>query len=274
MISATNIKMPTLNPIMKAECSRNDRRTADGFCSAFGFFKSACLMTISAPFYPESCRTRRCWLSSSRQRCIHNRQLMPLCHKMHLGNSKYPAQFLGRHLHRPWRRCSAWGWLRESRRHRGVKGRIAFDLLHDLMDVPVQYCDGTEPLEKGECLFTVRCSPTPVRINSPQRNMCKEHDRRTVLVLAQIFLQPVELRRPEFPHAFQLNYIHQADEVHAFVIEAVPSISGRTFAIPLKVKLSIVDRSVMLARDIKYLPFGARQYLVHRVEFTWLGSVC
>src|SRR5580698_11382570 len=198
---------------------------------------------------------------------------MPLCHKMHLGNSKYAAQFLGRHLHRAGRRCSAWGWLRESRRHRGVKGRIALHLLHDLVDMPVQYRHGTESLKKGEGLFTVRCSPTPVRINSPQRNMCKEHNRCTVLVLAQVFLQPVQLRRPEFPHTFQLHYIHQSDEVHAFVIEAVPSVSRGTFAISLKVELSVVDRSVMLARDIKYLPFGARQYLIHRVEFARLGSM-
>jgi hypothetical protein len=155
-----------------------------------------------------------------------------------------------------------------------MKCRVALHLLHDLMNVPVQHRERTESLKERKGLFTVRCAPAPVWIDCPERNMREEHDRGAVLVLAQILLQPIELSLTESSHALQLNYIHQADEMYPSVIEAVPPVSGGTFAVSLKVKLSVVDRSVMLARNIKYLPPGTCQHLIHRVEFGGLGRVC
>src|SRR6478609_5673297 len=54
------------------------------------------------------------------------------------GDAEKLAQFLRRYLHWSWRGCFARLGLWESRRARGVERHVAFDLLHDLMNVPVQ----------------------------------------------------------------------------------------------------------------------------------------
>ena len=72
-----------------------------------------------------------------------------------------------------------------------------------------------------------------VGINRPQRNMREDHDGRAALEAVQILLQPVELRLAEFAHALELHHVDQADEVHAFVVEAVPAVSLGAFAVAI-----------------------------------------
>jgi hypothetical protein len=57
-----------------------------------------------------------------------------------------------------------------------VEGNVAFDLLHNLVDVSVEHGYRSEALQIGECLGTVLGARTPLRIDDPQRNVGKDHD--------------------------------------------------------------------------------------------------
>ena len=88
----------------------------------------------------------------------------------------------------------------------------------------------------------------------------------------QILLQPVELRLAELAHAFQLHHVDQADEVHAFVVEAVPAISLRAFAVALEIQLSVVDGGVVFAGHVEDLA-ARSENLIERVELRGLGGM-
>ena len=79
--------------------------------------------------------------------------------------------------------------------------------------------------------------------------------------------------RAELAHAFELHDVDQADEVNAFVIEAVPAVAGGALAVAREVELAVVDRGVVLAGNVEDLALGSRQELVERVELGGLRSV-
>ena len=62
--------------------------------------------------------------------------------------------------------------------HRGLERDGAFDLLHHLMDVPVEHGDRAEALQIGQRLCRVIGSPAPLRIERPERHMREDDDRR------------------------------------------------------------------------------------------------
>ena len=76
---------------------------------------------------------------------------------------------------------------------------LTFDLLHHLVNMAVQHGHGTEPLDVRQCLFAVVGSPTPVRIDSPQRNVGKQHNGGTGRTALEIVLQPFQLLVTERP---------------------------------------------------------------------------
>src|SRR5665213_4119836 len=104
---------------------------------------------------------------------------------------------------------------------------VAFHLLHDWMDVPVQHGDRTETLQIPESLLAVVGAPSPVGINRPERNMCEHDDRRTAFQVPYIILQPLELVRAERAKAagLEVHYVDEADEVRALVVNTVPAVS-------------------------------------------------
>ena len=61
-----------------------------------------------------------------------------------------------------------------------MEGHVAFHLLHDLVDVPVQHSDGPETLQEHQGLHAVIRAPTPIGIDGPQRDMGENDDRRAV----------------------------------------------------------------------------------------------
>src|SRR3954447_11906448 len=80
-------------------------------------------------------------IPSGRKRGVDERDAIVAAHEHRIGDAEHLAQLLGRHLERPRRRRRGRRGLRESRRPGGVKSDAAFDLLGDLMDVPVENGD-------------------------------------------------------------------------------------------------------------------------------------
>jgi len=92
--------------------------------------------------------------------------------------------------------------------------------------------------------------PIPNRIDGPQWNVGKKHDRRAGRAALEIFLQPLQLFVTERPHAssFQIGNIHETHEVNTFVIEAGPPRALGALPIALEILLAVVGQHVMLAR--------------------------
>ena len=96
--------------------------------------------------------------------------------------------------------------------------------------------------------------------------MRKDHDGSAALQAAQVLLDPIELRLPQPAHPLKLHHVDQSNEMHTLVVEAVPAIALRSFAVSLQIQLAVVDGSVMFARHIKHLPLRADQDLFQCVE--------
>src|SRR5947207_3130811 len=109
---------------------------------------------------------------------VHDRERVIALDIVDISDSKDRTESLRFDLHRArfWR--GAWRRLWERGGHCGVKRDVAFHFLHDLMDVAVQNRDGSESSQKPERLFGVICSPAPLRINRPKRNVCEHYNRR------------------------------------------------------------------------------------------------
>src|ERR1700677_1597458 len=151
---------------------------------------------------------------------------------IHAGEAEHAAQLIGGNDHGAALGRGASNRLREGGRTRGMKGDIAFHLLHDLVNVSVEDGHGTETLEHVERLCSIGSSPAPFRINLPQRHVREYHDGRTGGKGREVLFQPVELVRAEGAQALigLAKDVDQPDEVNALLVEAVPAIAERTLA--------------------------------------------
>src|SRR5215469_18107175 len=136
----------------------------------------------------------------------------------------------------------------ERGRHRGVKRNFAIDFLHDLVNVAVQHRDRTEAFDIRQGLLAIVGSPAPIGIDRPQWNVCEENNRSAGRATLKIVLQPFQLLVTERSHTtgLQVGYVYKTDEMHALVVEAIPSRSFRVLSIALKVLLAVVGQHVML----------------------------
>src|SRR5207249_5978916 len=75
----------------------------------------------------------------SRKRRIDDRQRVLPLNVIHIRDSKYALELLRRYSHRSWRIRLARLRLRKRRRRRRMERDVAFDLLHRLMNVPVEH---------------------------------------------------------------------------------------------------------------------------------------
>ena len=78
-------------------------------------------------------------------------------------------------------------------------------------------------------------APAPFGIDRPQRNVREDDDGRAAGEPFHIIFEPLELLGAELAQAagLQVHHVDQADEVHAFVIEAVPAVALRALAVAL-----------------------------------------
>src|SRR5437773_1777088 len=119
-------------------------------------------------------------LFRSRKRRIDNRQRVLPLNVVHIRDSKYAFELLRRYFHRSWRIRLARLRLRKRGRRRGMKRYVAFDLLHGLMNVPVEHRHRAELLQVGQRLRAVFRTPAPLRIHRPEWDVREYHDGRAV----------------------------------------------------------------------------------------------
>ena len=119
---------------------------------------------------------------------------------------------------------------------------LPFDFLHDLVNMAVSHGHGTEALHQRQGLLAIVGPPTPIAIDSPKRNVREDHNRGARRVALEIVLKPLELFLPERAHAsgFQVGHIHETDEMHPLVIEAVISRTFCAFPVALEIFLAVV----------------------------------
>ena len=131
---------------------------------------------------------------------------------------------------------------------------MPFDFLHHLMDVAVQHRHGAEPLQVRQRPRAVVGAPAPLGIHRPQRNVGEDDDRRAALETLDVLLEPLELFVAERAETagLQVDDVHEADEVHAVLVEAVPAGALRAFAESLQVALAVVLEHVVFAGDVEH----------------------
>src|SRR5271169_3962869 len=150
---------------------------------------------------------------------------------------QHALQLIGWNFHGAWRRRGSRCRLRERSGQSRVERDVAFHLLHDLMDMPIQDGNRAEALQVSEGLLAVVGAPTPFGINRPERDV-REHDhRRAAFQVPYIILEPLELLGAERSEAagFEVHYVDEANEVRALVVKAVPALSFRIFTEAIQV---------------------------------------
>src|SRR6185437_5229266 len=94
------------------------------------------------------------------------------------GQAQEGAEFFGRNFHRTGCGRRTRLWLGESGRGGGMESDVAFHLKHGLVDVSVQHGYRSESFQQAKGLFAVARTPAPLRIDSPERDMGEDYDRR------------------------------------------------------------------------------------------------
>ncbi len=192
-------------------------------------------------------------LFSARQRAVGDGERLGALPVGDVGDAEDAAQLSGRYQLGAGRGRGARRRLRERGRARGVERHVAFNLLHDLVDVPVEHGHRSEAGQQGERLRRILGAPAPFRRNRPQRDMGEDHNRGLCALALQVVGEPGELVGSEIAHAasFEVDHVDEADEVHAVLVERVPAGAARVLAVALQVGLagSLVDH-VMLARNV------------------------
>src|ERR1700688_3752596 len=99
----------------------------------------------------------------------------------HYGDAGYPKhrrQLIRGDLKRPGSGPHAGERLRIGSRASRVESHVAFDLLHNLMNVTVEHGDRAESAQLAHELIRITRTPTPRLIDRPQRHMGKDDDGR------------------------------------------------------------------------------------------------
>ena len=153
---------------------------------------------------------------------------------------------------------------------------VAFDLLHELVDVAVENGHRAEALEIAERDGSVVRTPAPARIDRPQGDVGEDDDRRRGAQALDVVLQPLELIGSEKAEAagLQVGHVDEADEVHAGLIEAVPAGALGVLAVALEIGLAgpLID-DIVLTGNVVHLQTGAADELCGVVELGRLGEM-
>ena len=115
--------------------------------------------------------------------------------------------------------------LREGSRHRGVESHVTFDFLEHLVDVTVKHRHRAEALQISQSAFAIACSPAPLRINRPERDVREDDNRRARSEIFHVGLEPFELLVAELSQTAGLKVqdVDQSNEMDSVLVEAVLS---------------------------------------------------
>src|SRR3984957_2312190 len=93
--------------------------------------------------------------------------------------------------------------------------------------------------------------------------------------MLHVVLEPLELIMAEIakPVALQVHHVHQADEVHAVRLEAVPAVALGALAEAVQVAFAVLLQDVVLARDGVHRQLGAAAKLCRGIELRRLGKM-
>ena len=85
--------------------------------------------------------------------------------------------------------------------------------------------------------------------------MGKDNNRSTVRAPGEIFFQPRQLfcSQSSESTSFQIDDVHEGNEVYSFVVKAVPPGSLGAFAVALEILLAVIGEHVMFAGHEKRL---------------------
>ena len=101
------------------------------------------------------------WRFSWRACCRSPRGACRPCRTSTRRDAEHRAQLLRRHAHRSGRGRRTRRGLRESGRSRGVEGDVAFNFLHDLVNMTVQHRDRAEALQQARAPAALSSVPHP-----------------------------------------------------------------------------------------------------------------
>src|SRR4051794_959636 len=134
------------NPLREDRSTR--RRPAGGAVRSASSFLNFEVMDMKSFLFEEyRLRPKPRLAPSADQRLIDDGQRFSAANEIDGGDAEIFAEVAGSHFHRPRRGSGAGGRLREGGRARGVERDIAFHLLHNLMNVPVEHRHRAEPLQ-------------------------------------------------------------------------------------------------------------------------------
>ncbi len=140
----------------------------------------------------------------------------------------------------------------------------------------VEHGHRAEPLQHRQRLGAVVGAPAPLLVDDPQRHVGEHHHRLARRTARKVLLQPAQLVGPQVAHAAALELldVHQADEVHAGVVEAVPAVAQGSLAVAVQEGLALpLVEQVVLAGNMERLEPRLAQDLVRVVEFLRLGEL-
>src|SRR5512143_3598395 len=156
--------------IFTSASAANAGETASNITKPARLAAITCCVLVIVSFRPLS-------PSSARKRRVGDGERLAAHPHRDAGDAEHRAKPIRRHRHGARRGRRPSYRLREAGGSRGMEGHVAFDLLHDLVDVAVEHGHRTEPLQHGERLHAVVGAPAPFGINRPERDMGEDDDR-------------------------------------------------------------------------------------------------
>src|SRR5262249_37642077 len=196
-----------------------------------------------------------------------------------VSNSQYVVQLLRGHFHGAGGGSCTGSWLWEGRRHRRVKGDVAFDFLQNLVDVAIQHGDRAEAFQQAQSLLTILGDPSPGGVDGPQGDVGEDDEGRAAGEPCDIVFEPVQLVLTEAAQArcLEVQDVDEPDEMHALVVKALPAIPRGPLPVAVEKLLPAIKKDVMLAGHVKYLAgintFEALSERVERPGFLAMGEV-
>ena len=194
--------------------------------------------------------------------------------EVHSGDAEYLPKSFGRDRHGAGGGSAAGHGLGERGGHRGMEGNVALDLLHHLVNVPVQHGDRAEALQDRESLSAVLGAPAPFGVNGPQRNVREDDYRRAGGEMGDVLCEPFQLLRADLAEPFQLGAVVETNEMYALVVKALPGLAGGKSAETIEVQFAVVAGDIVFAGDIEHFFLTkSLEDLVQGVEFGGFGKV-